>query len=386
MKVLVCFGTRPEYIKLAPLINTLRASSGFEVKIYFTGQHSSDVIDVEAFQQESDFDFSSNVMEPGQSLEMLTSKVILESKIALQAFNPDLCVVHGDTSSAFACALSAFYQRIPIAHIEAGLRTQDLTSPFPEEFNRQAIARIASLHFSPTEKSRQNLIDEGVPSTGIFVTGNTVVDALKSVSDLLDACSDFRESVEESMAQRGLRFPVGGQIFLATAHRRESFDGGISDICRGIGTFASTHPLAQIIFPMHPNPVLQRIVKNALGGLENVQLTAPLRYAELVYILKKSEGVVTDSGGIQEEAVSLGKNVLVTRNVTERGEGLASGLLVVVGTDTHRIDRELQRIYALEKPDSVAQDWSSGPYGDGKAVDRVMEVLKSWKQLNHPRN
>jgi UDP-N-acetylglucosamine 2-epimerase (non-hydrolysing) len=181
MRVLVCFGTRPEFIKLAPLINTLRASSEFEVKLYFTGQHSSDVIDVEAFQQESDFDFSSMVMEPGQSLEMLTSKIILEAKIVLGAYKPDLCVVHGDTSSAFACALSAFFQKIPIAHIEAGLRTNDLTSPFPEEFNRQGIARIASLHFAPTEKSQQNLIDEGVPSTGIFVTGNTVVDALKSV-------------------------------------------------------------------------------------------------------------------------------------------------------------------------------------------------------------
>ncbi|MGF6137730.1 UDP-N-acetylglucosamine 2-epimerase (non-hydrolyzing) [Pseudomonas laurylsulfatiphila] len=369
MKTLCIFGTRPEAIKMAPLALALAADERFEAKVCVTGQHREMLDQVLGlFAIEPDFDL--NIMKPGQDLTDVTSAILQGLKKVLAEFKPDIVLVHGDTATTFAASLAAYYQQIPVAHVEAGLRTGNLYSPWPEEGNRKLTGALANLHFAPTETSQANLLREGVDPDTIVVTGNTVIDALLDVVKRLD---QDQELLAQASAPAAFLDPAR-KLILVTGHRRESFGDGFERICQALMEVAQQHPDVDIVYPVHLNPNVREPVNRLLTGIHNIYLIDPLDYLPFVHMMSRAHIILTDSGGIQEEAPSLGKPVLVMRDTTERPEAVAAGTVKLVGTETADIARELNRLLT----DTVAyrtMSYAHNPYGDGKACQRIIEAL-----------
>ncbi|MFT5684847.1 MAG: UDP-N-acetylglucosamine 2-epimerase (non-hydrolyzing) [Myxococcota bacterium] len=370
IRVLSVFGTRPEAIKMAPVVKALEAAEGIESLVCVTAQHRDmldQVLDLFDIVPDDDLD----LMRPGQTLHELTARVLIGLKPVLEARKPDLVLVHGDTTTSFTAALAAFYSRIPVGHVEAGLRTGDLSAPFPEEANRVLADAITTLHFAPTARSAGVLRDEGLPEQRIWVTGNTVIDALLWVADRL-------RPIEEDAEALGSAYPIvaaGKKYVLVTGHRRESFGQGFEDICGALADISTAHPDVHIIYPVHLNPRVQEPVHRLLSGLDNVHLIRPLSYAPFVRLMKGCHVILTDSGGIQEEAPSLGKPVLVMREVTERPEGVEAGTVRLVGTDRAQIVAETNRLLC----DTDAWEGmhrAHNPYGDGAAAQRIVAAIR----------
>ncbi len=375
------FGTRPEAIKLCPLILAMRDHSEFETHVCVTGQHREMLDQVlEVFGVTPDVDLA--LMQPNQSLGGLTSRAIAAIDAYLDRENPDLILVQGDTTTVFCAALCAFYHRIPVGHIEAGLRTWNPGSPFPEEINRVLATRLSDLHFAPTTGSRDNLLKEGIPADRIFVTGNTVIDALfialdKVGKDLppIPGLPQFLQPTSHS--PRGTSHNPVPRLVLITGHRRESFGDGFQNICRAIATLSNCFPDVDFVYPVHLNPNVREPVKELLGGRANVHLIEPLSYLPFVSLLDASHLVLTDSGGIQEEAPSLAKPVLVMRDTTERPEAVAAGTARLVGADTARIVSAVTEL--LTDPDARTRMLGvTNPYGDGQASARIVGIIETW--------
>ena len=372
LKILVVFGTRPETIKVAPIIRELkRFSSQVTCQTCVTGQHRQMIEPLfKLFDLKIDFDL--NVMRSNQTLEHITSSVLNQVSDIIRAEQPDYLIVQGDTTTAMAAGLAAFYNRVKVAHVEAGLRTWNKYEPYPEEVNRKIIDSLSDVCFAHTEKAKQNLLKEGVVEEAIQVTGNTVIDALLHVANL-------SMPVDGTVLER---LPDDGkQIVLVTAHRRENFGKPINDICMAIKELAKQRSEMRFIYPVHLNPNIQKPVYAHLSNLDNVLLVEPLNYAEFVQVMKRAHIILTDSGGLQEESPSLGKPVLVLRDVTERPEAVEAGAIKLVGTDTQQIIRsfnELLENQALYKKMSEAEN----PYGDGKASQRIVRFLLEGKAIN----
>ncbi|OSN10161.1 UDP-N-acetyl glucosamine 2-epimerase [Lonsdalea iberica] len=370
MKVLTVFGTRPEAIKMAPLIHALAKDAFFESKVCVTAQHREMLDQVlELFGIEPDFDL--NIMQPGQGLSEISCRILSGLKPVLEEFRPDLVLVHGDTSTTLMASLAAFYQRIPVGHVEAGLRTGDIFAPWPEEANRTLTGHLAQYHFAPTDSARLNLLKENVPDATIKVTGNTVIDALFWVRDLIARDPKLNQPLQAQYAflseQR--------KMILVTGHRRESFGDGFERICGALAAIAQRHPDVQIVYPVHLNPNVSEPVNRILSGIDNIFLIPPQNYLPFVYLMNRAYLILTDSGGIQEEAPSLGKPVLVMRDTTERPEALASGVVRLVGTDATKI---LHNVSALLTDESayLSMSQAQNPYGDGHASQRILAALK----------
>lgn len=371
VKVLTVFGTRPEAIKMAPLVHALAKDSDIESRLCVTAQHREMLDQVlHLFSLVPDYDL--NIMRPGQGLTEITSRILEGMKTVFADFTPDVVLVHGDTTTTLAASLAAFYHRIPVGHIEAGLRTGDLYSPWPEEANRTLTGHLASYHFAPTERSRQNLLRENVPDARIFVTGNTVIDALFWVRDRV--LND--EALRSRLAARYPFLDAGKKLLLVTGHRRESFGGGFERICHALAEIARLHPQVQIVYPVHLNPNVSEPVNRLLSRIENIILIEPQEYLPFVWLMDRAWLILTDSGGIQEEAPSLGKPVLVMRDATERPEAIEAGTVRLVGTDGDHIVSEVTRLLTDE------QAWRTmslahNPYGDGLACQRIVQALKN---------
>jgi UDP-N-acetylglucosamine 2-epimerase (non-hydrolysing) len=364
MKKIVCvIGTRPEAIKMAPVILALKKSKWAEVRVLVTGQHREMLDQVlRIFKISADIDL--NLMKENQSLPELTSRLIVTVSNVLESEAPDVVLVQGDTTTVFASALAAFYKKIPFGHIEAGLRTNDMGNPFPEEANRVLTGRLANWHFAPTITAKKNLILEGIPEKNILVTGNTVIDALKLISDLNNEIF--------------IPFDKNKKIILFTCHRRENFGDPFKHICKAIVEIAREYlDQIEIIFPVHPNPNISKVAHEFLGNVKNVILCKPLDYVDFVTVLKKSYLVITDSGGVQEEAPFLGKPVLVLRGETERPEAVEIGVAKLIGCNQDNIISEVRRILS---DDSAYLKMSKGgsPYGDGKASSRIIQTLQNY--------
>ena len=374
MKVLTVFGTRPEAIKMAPLVHALVDHPDFESSVCVTAQHREMLDQVlKIFEINPDIDL--NLMRPGQDLFEVTSSVLLEMKKVLQEVQPDVVLVHGDTTTAMATAMAGFYAGIPVGHVEAGLRTHSLQAPFPEEFNRQVVGRVARWHFAPTEKSRQNLLDEKVSPETIHVTGNTVIDSLFWVLKRL--YEDPQRKIKiESFLNRQLSFPWQTQRFvLITGHRRENFGQGFLQICKALRSLAHSFPKVHFVYPVHLNPAVQQPVFELLQALPNVHLLSPLEYEPFLLLLNRSYFVLTDSGGIQEEAPSLGKPVLVMREVTERPEAVTAGTVRLVGANCELIVANAAELLS-DSHLYAEMSKAHNPYGDGKACERILQALK----------
>ena len=370
VKILVVFGTRPEAIKMAPVIRAL--DDNFDVKICVTAQHRQMLDQVlELFEITPDYDL--DIMQPEQDLFDITSNVLSGVKKVLQIEEPDVVLVHGDTTTSMATALAAFYLKIPVGHVEAGLRTYHINSPFPEECNRQITSRIATLHFAPTKISRQNLLDEKVPDSQIYVTGNTVIDALLSMVEKARIV-DFSDTLLKRMLFLKQEKSGMPRIILVTGHRRENFGLGFEEICHALSIIANENPNIQIIYPVHLNPNVREPVNRILSNFNNVHLIEPMEYLHFIKLMDLSYLILTDSGGIQEEAPSLGKPVLVMRNTTERPEAVESGTVKLVGTNKN----EIVKIVNLLLTDSnfyMQMSKAHNPYGDGKAGDIICNIL-----------
>lgn len=367
IKVLIAFGTRPEAIKMAPLVKKLKQCDQIDSKVLVTAQHREmldQVLDV--FNIHPDFDL--DLMKPSQTLNQLSAKILSAMDDVYQAFHPDIVLVHGDTLTAFVVAQSAFYNNIDIGHVEAGLRTYNLASPWPEEGNRQLISRLARLHFSPTPTAQQYLIDEKIQPEQIFVTGNTVIDALLSVVD--------RPFLPLPTLADGSTLDIYSQkkIVLVTGHRRENFGDGFKQICLALKELAENNPTVQFIYPVHLNPNVKNVVSSYLGTIKNIALIPPQSYLEFVNLMKNSSIILTDSGGIQEEAPSLGIPVLVMRDTTERPEAVQAGTVLLVGTNQKQI---IQHVQALLDDEAIYKTMSEAhnPYGDGLASERIVNIL-----------
>ena len=369
MKVLTVFGTRPEAIKMAPLALQLAQDDRFDAKVCVTAQHREMLDQVlSLFELTPDYDL--NLMKPGQDLTDITSGILQGLKGILTEFKPDIVLVHGDTATTFAAALAAYYQQIPVGHVEAGLRTGNLYSPWPEEGNRCLTGAITAMHFAPTDAARQNLVAEGVSEQRIFVTGNTVIDALLQVIQKIDANS----SEIQQLAQRFDFLDPSKKMILVTGHRRESFGGGFERICQALVQTAQAHPDVQIVYPVHLNPNVQEPVKRLLADSPTIHLIEPQDYLPFVYLMNQAHIILTDPGGIQEEAPSLGKPVLVMRDTTERPEAVQAGTVKLVGTNAETIVQELNCLLT----DSAAYQQMSqahNPYGDGLACQRIRDLL-----------
>ncbi|MFV0262271.1 MAG: non-hydrolyzing UDP-N-acetylglucosamine 2-epimerase [Kluyvera sp.] len=371
MKVLTVFGTRPEAIKMAPLVHALAKDPHFEAKVCVTAQHREMLDQVlHLFSIVPDYDL--NIMSPGQGLTEITCRILQGLKPVLESFKPDVVLVHGDTTTTAAASLAAFYQRIPVGHVEAGLRTGDLYSPWPEEANRTLTGHLAMYHFAPTETSRQNLLRENLSDKRIFVTGNTVIDALFWVRDRV--MND--ERLRADLAQRYPFLSSDKKMILVTGHRRESFGQGFEQICHALAEIAATNPDVQIVYPVHLNPNVSEPVNRILGHIDNVMLIEPQDYLPFVWLMNHAWLILTDSGGIQEEAPALGKPVLVMRDTTERPEAVDAGTVRLVGTDSQRIVDDVTR---LLRDDEEYQRMSRAhnPYGDGRACERILAALKN---------
>ena len=382
-KIMLVFGTRPEAIKMAPLVKAFQSyPQDFDTIVCVTGQHREMLDQVlSIFDIRPDYDL--NIMKQGQDLYDVTSKVLLGMRDVLKEVQPHVVLVHGDTTTSTAAALAAFYQQIPVGHVEAGLRTHNIYSPWPEEMNRQITRRIASYNFSPTTLSRQNLLDEGVVADRIFVTGNTVIDALHMVVNKIKCDNGLSQILEKQIFAHGYdmgRISQDRRMVLITGHRRENFGEGFIHICKAIQTLSQRFPNVDFVYPMHLNPNVRKPIHEVFGeqldGLGNMFFIEPLEYVEFVYLMEKSSIVLTDSGGIQEEAPGLGKPVLVMRDTTERPEALEAGTVKLVGTDFNKIVTEVSM---LLEDDNAYEKMSKAvnPYGDGMACGRIVaEFLK----------
>lgn len=364
-KVMLVFGTRPEAIKMCPLVNELKSRPDeFETTVCVTGQHREMLEQVlRVFGVEPDHDLA--IMRPGQTLFDVTCDVLLKLKSVLEDERPDVVLVHGDTTTSFAAALACFYLQIPVGHVEAGLRTRDIYSPWPEEFNRQAVDIVSGYYFAPTEASRRNLLDEGKPADHIWVTGNTGIDALAT-------------TVREGYAHPELDWAEGSRLILITAHRRENLGEPMHRMFRAIRRVMEEHPDTKAIYPIHMNPLVRRAAHEELDGFDRLRIVEPLEVLDFHNFMAASHLILTDSGGIQEEAPGLGKPVLVMRDTTERPEGVEAGTLKLVGTDEGVIYREFSRL--LSDADEYARmSRASNPYGDGHASERIASVLSDWR-------
>lgn len=369
MKVLSVFGTRPEAIKMAPLVLALESDPRFDSRVCVTGQHREMLDQVlELFAVKPAFDLS--IMRPGQDLTDITASILLGMKQIFSEYKPDVVLVHGDTATTFATSLAAYYQQIPVGHVEAGLRTGNLYSPWPEEGNRKLTGCLAATHFAPTETSKQNLMREGVCEQDIFVTGNTVVDALLNTVALFDSKPELKTQASESFSF----LKPGRKLVLVTGHRRESFGGGFERICTALKQIATANPEVDIVYPVHLNPNVQEPVQRLLADVGNIHLIEPLDYLPFVYLMSRSYIILTDSGGIQEEAPSLGKPVLVMRETTERPEAVSAGTVRLVGTDSDTIVNEMQSLLSDELA-YKEMSFAHNPYGDGNACKRILEAL-----------
>ncbi|WJD50181.1 MULTISPECIES: non-hydrolyzing UDP-N-acetylglucosamine 2-epimerase [unclassified Enterobacter] len=370
MKVLTVFGTRPEAIKMAPLVHALAKDPYFEAKVCVTAQHREMLDQVlHLFSIVPDYDL--NIMQPGQGLTEITCRILEGLKPILESFKPDVVLVHGDTTTTIAASLAAFYQRIPVGHVEAGLRTGDLSSPWPEEANRTLTGHLAMYHFAPTENARHNLLRENVADKKIFVTGNTVIDALFWVRDTVLN----NEALQNELAGRYPFIDKSKKLILVTGHRRESFGRGFEQICHALADIAAAHDDVQIVYPVHLNPNVSEPVNRILGHVDNVILIEPQDYLPFLWLMNHSWLILTDSGGIQEEAPSLGKPVLVMRDTTERPEAVEAGTVRLIGTDRQRIVDEVTRL--LTSFDAwQAMSHAHNPYGDGEACGRILHALK----------
>lgn len=381
-KIMLVFGTRPEAIKMAPLIKEFQKyPDSFQTIVCVTGQHREMLDQVlRLFDIRPDFDL--DIMKQGQDLYDVTARVLTGMRDVLKESQPDLVLVHGDTTTSCASALAAFYQQIPVAHVEAGLRTYNIYSPWPEEMNRQLTGRIASYHFAPTTLSKQNLLSEGVDEKRITVTGNTVIDALYHVVSEIKNNAELQQQLADELEKAGytttrLSEESRRKLVLVTGHRRENFGNGFLSICKALKTLALKYPEVDFVYPMHLNPNVRKPIKEVFGDthLPNLFFIEPLEYLPFVYLMEQSAIVLTDSGGIQEEAPGLGKPVLVMRNTTERPEALEAGTVKLVGTDFIRILDETSRL--LE--DKIYYDQMSkatNPYGDGLACQRIVTKIK----------
>ncbi|KAB0640068.1 non-hydrolyzing UDP-N-acetylglucosamine 2-epimerase [Burkholderia latens] len=367
--ILVTFGTRPEAIKMAPVVRRLKARAGVRCAVCVTAQHRQMLDQVlDLFGIVPDFDL--DLMRNGQTLGNLTGQILTTLDPVLESFKPDLVLVHGDTTTTLGASLAAYYRRIPVGHVEAGLRTGNLYAPWPEEANRKMTGTLALHHFAPTETSKANLLSEGVAAERIHVTGNTVIDALLTVTERL--------AHEPELASRmRAAFPFLGdarRMILVTGHRRENFGVGFERICTALATIATRFPECRIVYPMHLNPNVREPVTRLLGDIDNVVLIEPQEYLQFVYLMSRAWLILTDSGGIQEEAPSLGKPVLVMRDTTERPEAVAAGTVWLVGTDAHRLVSAVTQLW--ECPDVYhSMSRAHNPYGDGHASERIVDLL-----------
>lgn len=381
IKILSVFGTRPEAIKMAPLVKELEARSvDFQSVVCVTAQHRQmldQVLDIFSIKPDYDLD----IMRQGQDLYDVTSRVLLGMRDVLRKEVPDIVLVHGDTTTSMAVALASFYEKIPVGHIEAGLRTHNIYSPWPEEMNRQITGRIASLHFSPTPLSRQNLLNENVPSENITVTGNTVIDALQMVVSKISGDESLKTDLAMRLRDSGYdvsRLSERRRLVLITGHRRENFGEGFLNICRAIKDLVSKYPDVDFVYPMHLNPNVRKPIAEVFGEktASNVFFIEPLEYLSFVFLMEKSSIVLTDSGGIQEEAPGLGKPVLVMRDTTERPEAVDAGTVKLVGTDYRKIVDGVSLLLD-NKAEYDKMSHSVNPYGDGKACGRIAGFLLS---------
>ena len=363
-KILFIFGTRPEAIKMAPVIKEFQKHNEFEVKVCVTAQHRQMLDQVlELFEIKPDFDL--DLMKPNQDLYDITSNVLLGLKEIFKTYAPDLVFVHGDTTTTMGASLASFYQKIPVAHIEAGLRTHNIYSPFPEEINRQLTSKLATYHFAPTTSSKENLLREGIAEDKIFITGNTVIDALLQVTENLK---------NKEIKIDGYNV-TNRKFILVTGHRRENFGDGFLNICEALKTIALENRDIDIVYPVHLNPNVQKPVFEILGDIANIYLIKPLDYEPFIYMMNQSYMILTDSGGIQEEAPSLGKPVLVFRDTTERPEALKAGTVKLVGTSKEAIIKETEKLLNGENEYNTMSK-AHNPYGDGKACDRIVRFVK----------
>ncbi|OBW42113.1 UDP-N-acetylglucosamine 2-epimerase [Chryseobacterium sp. MOF25P] len=370
IKNLVIFGTRPEAIKMAPLVKEFQKNTSvFETKVCVTAQHR------EMLDQVLNFfniipDYDLDLMKPNQNLYNLTADIITEMKPILEDFQPDYVYVHGDTTTTMAASIAAFYSGAKVCHVEAGLRTHNKLSPFPEEMNRQVAGRICDYHFAPTRTSAQNLLDENIKKENILITGNTVIDAL------LDSSERVKELDNEEIDRIKNILDSTKKLILVTGHRRENHGQGFINICKALKEIAIQKPDVQIIYPVHLNPNVQGPVYDILSGIENIKLINPLAYPEFVWLMNQSYLIITDSGGVQEEAPSLGKPVLVMRDTTERPEAVDAGTVILVGTDTDKI---ISECFNLLDNTNIYQKMSElhNPYGDGKACERIVNFIKN---------
>lgn len=378
-KILLAFGTRPEAIKMAPLVKELWKYPGdFEAMVCVTGQHREMLDQVlHLFDIKPDFDL--DIMSPGQDLYDVTTRILIGMRKVLREVRPDMVLVHGDTTTSMAAALSSFYERIPVGHIEAGLRTHDIYSPWPEEMNRQITGRIATSHFSPTLKSRENLLSEGINGNNIWVTGNTVIDALLQVVDKIKSDKGLDKELDGILKDSGYPAMVrkDRRLVLVTGHRRENFGDGFVHICQAIKFLARKYPEVDFVYPMHLNPNVRKPIQAVFGQspLSNTFFIEPLEYLPFIYLMERSTLVLTDSGGVQEEAPGLGKPVLVMRDTTERPEAVEAGTVKLVGTEYDKIVKGASVL--LDDPSCYAEmSKALNPYGDGKACERILDVLR----------
>src|SRR5690625_2465255 len=375
IKVLSVFGTRPEAIKMAPLVQALAADACFDAKVAVTAQHRQmldQVLNLFEISPEYDLD----LMQSGQDLYDITTRVLLGLRAVLTEFKPDLVLVHGDTATTFAASLAAFYQQIPVGHVEAGLRTDNLYSPWPEEANRQLTSRLAALHFAPTERNKNALLAENISKGKITVTGNTVIDALHWVINKISDSPELKQQILSQLLEAGLQEnTLTKRYVLVTGHRRENFGQGFEQICQALVALATQNPEVHFIYPVHLNPNVQEPVKRLLGGYQNIHLINPLGYEPFVYLMQKAYLVLTDSGGVQEEAPGLGKPVLVMRDPTERPEAVSAGTVKLVGTDAKAITQEVQSLLNdAERYTRMAH--AHNAYGDGRACPRILDFIK----------
>lgn len=370
IKVLSVFGTRPEAIKMAPLVNQLKQDAAFDSRVCVTGQHREMLDQVlKLFDIQPEYDLA--IMKAGQDLYDVTTSILLNIKPVLRDFQPDIVLVHGDTSTTFAAALACYYEKIAVGHVEAGLRTGNIYSPWPEEANRKLTGALTRLHFAPTQTSADNLLAENMTAEHIVITGNTVIDALLQVVSKIDSNPELNKQFAE-------QFPFVSterRMILVTGHRRESFGDGFEQICAALADIAKRYPDCDIVYPVHLNPNVKEPVYRLLSDVSNVHLIAPQDYLPFVYLMSRSYLVLTDSGGIQEEAPSLGKPVLVMRDTTERPEAVSAGTVKLVGTNREKIVSEVSKLFD-DKTYYESMSFAHNPYGDGQACSRILASLK----------
>ena len=368
-RILLVFGTRPEAIKMAPLINQLKIDNRFDYKVCVTGQHREMLDQVlELFNITPDYDL--NIMKPGQTLQDVTTAILSELSPVLTEYSPNIVLVHGDTATTFATSLAAYFQQIEVGHVEAGLRTGNILSPWPEEGNRKLTAVLTKYHFAPTNVSKQNLLTENYSNDSVFVVGNTVIDALLIIKQRIDTDKLLRDQFGEKFSF----LDESKKLILVTGHRRENFGDGFKRICTALGRLAKKHSDVQILYPVHLNPNVLEPVKRILQNVDNIFLIEPLEYLPFIYLMSRSHIILTDSGGIQEEAPSLGKPVLVMRDKTERPEAVDAGTVKLVGTNVELIVQSVADLLN-NKEEYDKMSTAHNPYGDGKASERILDII-----------